>query len=96
MWRLTIGEGGNDPYIYSTNDFVGRQIWEFDAEASNPKERAEVEDACLNFYNHRFQVKPCSDLLWRMKVLVLDKLIRFFCAGALHRDHFKILPKDKY
>ena len=68
MWKLKIAEGGNDPNIYSTNEFVGRQIWEFDAEGGTVEERAEVEAASSNYYNRRFQVKPCSDLLWRMQV----------------------------
>lgn len=68
MWRLKIAEGGNSPYLYSTNDFVGRQIWEFDADAGTPEEREEVENARLQFWNNRHQVKPSSDLLWRMQV----------------------------
>ncbi|XP_061347228.1 beta-amyrin synthase-like [Gastrolobium bilobum] len=69
MWRLKIADGGNDPYIFSTNNFVGRQTWEFDPEAGSPKERAQVEAARLNFYNNRFRVKACSDLLWRFQFL---------------------------
>jgi len=53
MWRLKIAKGGEDPYIYSRNNFVGRQIWKFDPEAGSPHERAEVEQARLNFYNNR-------------------------------------------
>ncbi|KAM4102277.1 hypothetical protein ACB094_05G211900 [Castanea mollissima] len=68
MWKLKIAEGGNEPYIFSTNNFVGRQIWEFDPEAGSPEERAEVEEARLNFYKNRYQIKPSSDLLWRMQV----------------------------
>ena len=68
MWRLKIAEGGKDPYLFTTNNFVGRQTWEFDPEAGTPKERAEVEEACQNFYNNRFHVKPSSDLIWRMQV----------------------------
>jgi hypothetical protein len=68
MWRLKIAEGGKDPYIFSTNNFVGRQTWEFDPEAGTPEERAQVEEARQNFYNNRFHVKPSSDLLWRMQV----------------------------
>jgi beta-amyrin synthase len=68
MWKLKIADGGNDPYIFSTNNFVGRQIWEYDPEAGTPKERAQVEEARLNFYNNRFKVKSCGDLLWRFQV----------------------------
>ena len=69
MWRLKIADGGNDPYIFSTNNFVGRQIWEFDPEAGTPEERVAVEEARLNFSNNRRQVKPSSDVLWRMQVI---------------------------
>ncbi|PKI56913.1 hypothetical protein CRG98_022686 [Punica granatum] len=65
MWRLKIAEGGNSPYLYSTNNYVGRQIWEFDPEAGSPEEKAEIEAARLNFYNNRFKVRPSADLLWR-------------------------------
>ncbi|XP_048448037.1 beta-amyrin synthase-like isoform X3 [Pyrus x bretschneideri] len=69
MWKLKVADGGNAPYIYSTNNFVGRQIFEFDPEAGTTEERAEVEEARLHFYNNRYQVKPNSDLLWRMQFL---------------------------
>ncbi|KAL6335534.1 hypothetical protein AAG906_030662 [Vitis piasezkii] len=69
MWRLKVADGGNDPYIYTTNNFVGRQIWEFDPDYGTPEERAEVEAARENFWKNRFQVKPSSDLLWRMQLL---------------------------
>ncbi|OMO74284.1 Terpenoid cyclases/protein prenyltransferase alpha-alpha toroid [Corchorus olitorius] len=70
MWRLKVGEGNeNDPYIFSTNNFLGRQIWEFDPNAGTPEERAEVEEARENFYKNRFKVHPDSDLLWQMQFL---------------------------
>nr|AIK19223.1 triterpene synthase [Eugenia uniflora] len=69
MWRLKIAEGEDGPCLYSTNNYVGRQIWEFDPEAGTLEERAEVEAARRHFYDHRHQVKPCGDLLWRMQFL---------------------------
>ncbi|KAJ6702297.1 TERPENE CYCLASE/MUTASE FAMILY MEMBER [Salix koriyanagi] len=69
MWRLKIAEGGNDPYIYSTNNFLGRQTWEFDPDAGTLEERAEVEEARQNFWKNRNVVKPSSDLLWKFQFL---------------------------
>ncbi|KAF2290083.1 hypothetical protein GH714_001881 [Hevea brasiliensis] len=69
MWRLKIAAGGNDPYEYSTNNFLGRQIWEFDPDGGFPEERAEVEAARENFWKNRFQVRCSSDLLWQFQFL---------------------------
>jgi len=71
MWRLKIGDGGKNPYIFSTNNFVGRQIWEFDSEAGTDEERAQVEAARQDFYQNRFKLKACGDRLWRFQVLLL-------------------------
>lgn len=68
MWKLKIAKGGNDPYLYSTNNFVGRQTWEFDPNYGTPEERDEVEQARVDFWNHRHEVKTSSDVLWRMQV----------------------------
>ncbi|KAJ8760087.1 hypothetical protein K2173_010943 [Erythroxylum novogranatense] len=68
MWRLRIGEGGNNPYLFSTNNYVGRQIWEFDPNAGTPEERAEIEEARKIFHENRFNVKPSSALPWKFQV----------------------------
>ena len=70
MWRLKVGDGGNDPYIYSMNNFVGRQIWEFDPNAGTPEERVEVERLRQNFINKRHKENSflSADLLWRLQV----------------------------
>ncbi|KAF2294402.1 hypothetical protein GH714_010360 [Hevea brasiliensis] len=70
MWRLKTAEGGNDPYLYSTNNYVGRRIWKFDPDAGSLEERAQVEEFRQNFYKNRYQVKPSGDLLWRMQFIV--------------------------
>ncbi|KAF3617591.1 Beta-amyrin synthase [Capsicum annuum] len=69
MWKLKIAKGEDDPYLCSTNNYVGRQTWEFDPNAGTTKERAEIEEARELFWNNRYKVKPCSDLLWRMQFL---------------------------
>ncbi|KAK8546928.1 hypothetical protein V6N13_093966 [Hibiscus sabdariffa] len=74
MWRLKIGEGGNNPYLFSTNNFLGRQTWEFHPNAGTPEERAEVEEARINFYNNRFKVQASSDLLWQMQFIREKKM----------------------
>ncbi|KAG7603995.1 Terpenoid cyclases/protein prenyltransferase alpha-alpha toroid [Arabidopsis thaliana x Arabidopsis arenosa] len=70
MWRLRIGaKAGDDPHLCTTNNFLGRQIWEFDANAGSPAELSEVDQARQNFSNNRSQYKACADLLWRMQFL---------------------------
>ncbi|KAH0775180.1 hypothetical protein KY290_012317 [Solanum tuberosum] len=69
MWKLKIAKGQDDPYLYSTNNYVGRQTWEFDPNAGTIEEQAEIEKARQHFWNNRYKVKPNSDLLWRMQFL---------------------------
>ncbi|GMP83840.1 hypothetical protein CsSME_00037618 [Camellia sinensis var. sinensis] len=71
MWRLKVAEGGGpyEPYLYSTNNFVGRQIWEFDPNYGTPEERAEVEKARESFTLNRSRVKPSGDVLLRLQML---------------------------
>ncbi|KAK4269605.1 hypothetical protein QN277_022741 [Acacia crassicarpa] len=69
MWRLKVGEGEKDPYLFSTNNFTGRQVWEFHEDEGTPEELAEVEAARQDFYNNRFKLKPCGDRLWRFQFM---------------------------
>ncbi|KAG5025511.1 hypothetical protein JHK82_021410 [Glycine max] len=69
MWRLKIANGGKDPYIFSTNNFLGWEIWEFDPEACIEEEKAEVEAARENFYDNLFNFRACGDRLWWFQVI---------------------------
>ncbi|CAN1814934.1 Beta-amyrin synthase [Linum perenne] len=70
MWRLKIAEGGkNEEFLFTTNNFIGRQTWEFDYDAGTPEELEAVKEVQHQFYMNRFRVKPSSDLLWRMQFL---------------------------
>nr|AGS16975.1 dammarenediol synthase II [Panax vietnamensis] len=70
MWKLKVAQG-NDPYLYSTNNFVGRQYWEFLPEAGTPEEREEVEKARKDYVNNKklHGIHPCSDMLMRRQLI---------------------------
>ncbi|XP_010533174.1 PREDICTED: seco-amyrin synthase-like [Tarenaya hassleriana] len=70
MWRLRIGKGRDEgPYLFSTNGYVGRQVWEFDRDAGTAEELEEADRARRNFHDNRTRVKASADLLWRMQFL---------------------------
>ncbi|KAJ8768252.1 hypothetical protein K2173_021192 [Erythroxylum novogranatense] len=66
MWKLKIAEGVN-PWLRTTNDHVGRQVWEFDPKLGSPEELAQIENARRHFSANRFQQKHSSDLLMRFQ-----------------------------
>lgn len=69
MWKLRIGaKAAKDPHLSTTNNYLGRQIWEFDANAGSPEELSEVDQARQNFSDNKSQYKASGDLLWRMQV----------------------------
>ncbi|KAF2558226.1 hypothetical protein F2Q68_00017135 [Brassica cretica] len=69
MWRLRIGAAAKDDHhLFSTNNYVGRQTWEFDAEAGSPAEFAGMEQARRNFSLNRSRFKTSGDLLWRIQI----------------------------
>ncbi|XP_058113479.1 cycloartenol synthase-like isoform X2 [Magnolia sinica] len=69
MWKLKIAEGG--PGLKSINNYLGRQIWEFDPHLGTPEERIAVENAREDYRKNRFEMKHSSDLLMRMQVIGL-------------------------
>lgn len=76
MWKLKIAEG-NDPYLFTTNNFVGMQIWEFDMDAGTPDELQEVEDARKCYKNNRREgIHACGDLLMRNQVSLYSMKIK--------------------
>ncbi|KAJ6827087.1 cycloartenol synthase 2-like [Iris pallida] len=66
MWKLKISEGGG-PLMISTNNFVGRQAWEFDPALGTPEEREELDRARRAFTENRFRMKQSADIPMRMQ-----------------------------
>ncbi|RAL53709.1 hypothetical protein DM860_015437 [Cuscuta australis] len=66
MWKLRIAEG-KDGLLSTTNNFIGRQHWEFDPDAGTPEERAEVERLRAEFKRNRFTRQQSSDRLMRLQ-----------------------------
>ncbi|XP_019264151.1 PREDICTED: cycloartenol Synthase-like isoform X2 [Nicotiana attenuata] len=67
MWKLKIAEGGN-PWLRTTNNHVGRELWEFDPELGSPEDRAEIEKFREHFHKHRFEQKHSADLIMRYQL----------------------------
>ncbi|CAH8356151.1 unnamed protein product [Eruca vesicaria subsp. sativa] len=74
MWRLRIGaKAVDETHLFTTNNYTGRQTWEFDAGACSLEELAEVDEARRNFLVTRSRFKTSADLLWRMQFLRENK-----------------------
>ncbi|KAI8569245.1 hypothetical protein RHMOL_Rhmol02G0263500 [Rhododendron molle] len=67
MWKLKVAEG-QGPWLCSTNNFIGRQIWEFDSDAGTPEEREAVAKARDDYQKNRSRVHPSGDVLMRMQL----------------------------
>ncbi|XP_011009936.1 PREDICTED: beta-amyrin synthase-like isoform X3 [Populus euphratica] len=68
MWKLEVAEG-DGPWLFSTNKFVGRQIWRFEPNAWTPEEQAQVEMAREKFRLNRFYTKASGDVLKNFQLI---------------------------
>ncbi|KAI3888347.1 hypothetical protein MKX03_003099 [Papaver bracteatum] len=75
MWKLKVAssEGPYSEWLFSNNNFAGRQTWEFDPDAGTPEERAEVEKARKDYFDNRHRVTACGDVLLRLQLLKENK-----------------------
>nr|GMD09713.1 dammarenediol II synthase-like [Ipomoea batatas] len=69
MWKLKVAEGGG-PYMYTTNNYVGRQTWDYDANAGTTEEREALENSRREFRKNREKgSRACGDLIMRMQMI---------------------------
>ncbi|GFP95109.1 beta-amyrin synthase 1 [Phtheirospermum japonicum] len=103
MWRLKIAEGVDSTHLYSTNNYVGRQIWEFDPNYGTPELREEVEKARQEFWANRNlflheknfkqtipQVKVAAgeDITYETATTALRRAAHFFSALQASDGHW--------
>ena len=62
MWQfVSQGSSHGNPFLETTNDFVGRQYWEFDPSAGTPAEHAEVDRLRRAFAASRHEKRDSDD-----------------------------------
>ncbi|XP_065877297.1 beta-amyrin synthase-like [Euphorbia lathyris] len=69
MWKLEIGKGDDNPYLFSTNNFVGRQVWKFYENVGTPEELQLIQTARDNFTRNRFQFKASNDVFKNLQLI---------------------------
>nr|WQY91013.1 OSC4 [Euphorbia humifusa] len=61
MWKLEVADGSENPLLFSTNNFVGRQFWKFYPNLGTPQELHQIQAAREKFTRNRFEVKQSND-----------------------------------
>ncbi|KAI3974429.1 hypothetical protein MKX01_017922 [Papaver californicum] len=69
MWKLRVSsnQGPFSQWLFTTNNFAGRQTWEFDPVAGTLEDKAEVEKARQDYYENRYKVKTSGDVILRLQ-----------------------------
>ncbi|PKA65824.1 Cycloartenol synthase [Apostasia shenzhenica] len=67
MWKLKIAQGGS-PWLPTTNNHIGRQVWEFDSKLGTNEEIAAIEKAREAFWQNRFNMKHSADIPMRLQL----------------------------
>ncbi|KAI3801570.1 hypothetical protein L1987_29678 [Smallanthus sonchifolius] len=101
MWKLKMGEVGDEEWLTTTNNHVGRQHWEFDLDAGTEEERAHIDKIRTDFKMNQFKFKESADLLMRMQDQHTQKedlyyphpLVQDMVWGVLHNVAEPILTR---
>ncbi|KAG6779377.1 hypothetical protein POTOM_015757 [Populus tomentosa] len=81
---------GDGPWLFSTNKFVGRQIWRFEPNVWTPEEQAQVKMAREKFRLNRFS-KASSDVLKNFQMgLKLESRPLFFAVGLIKENQIDL------
>uniref|UniRef100_A0A7N0V7W6 Squalene cyclase N-terminal domain-containing protein n=2 Tax=Kalanchoe fedtschenkoi TaxID=63787 RepID=A0A7N0V7W6_KALFE len=66
MWKLKLSQG-QEPWLTSVNNHVGRQYWEYGSSLGTPEEIARVHEIRHEYHKNRFQSKHSSDRIMRLQ-----------------------------
>ncbi|WCJ39157.1 Lupeol synthase [Euphorbia peplus] len=70
MWKLEIGNDKDEnPFLFSTNNFMGRHVWRFHKDLGTPQELQQIQTAQQNFTANRFEVKASSDVFKNLQLI---------------------------
>jgi hypothetical protein len=83
MWRLTTCYNQeNNPFLTSTNEHQGRQVWVFDKEAGSDEDRREISSLREAFTANRLTQKHSSDELLRKQMRPKLKVQHNSCLSS--------------
>ncbi|WCJ39169.1 Lupeol synthase [Euphorbia peplus] len=95
MWKLEFGTNGDEnPYLFSTNNFVGRRFWRFYEDLGTPDELEQVRTLRENFTRNRFQVKASSDHLKNLQ-LIKENQVDLFNIPRVRIEEDEKITDDK-
>ncbi|RZC86675.1 hypothetical protein C5167_030028 [Papaver somniferum] len=85
MWKLKVSskEGPFSQWLSSTNNFAGRQIWEYDPDAGILEDRAEIDKARQLYFNNRLKIAQLQ-------------MVQFAMTGDAERDGVVLNQEDLY
>ncbi|KAL3371286.1 hypothetical protein AABB24_008027 [Solanum stoloniferum] len=91
MWKLKVAEGGS-PWLRTTNNHVGREVWEFEPDLGSPEDRAEIEKFREHFTKHRLEQKHSADLLMRYQLSKENQGISILPQVKIHDN--EVITED--
>ncbi|XP_065878399.1 beta-amyrin synthase-like [Euphorbia lathyris] len=94
MWKLEVATGNEDPLLFSTNNFLGRQVWDFHPNLGTADQLQQIQTARDNYTRNRFQVKASSDVFKNLQ-LIKENQIDLFSIAAVRLEENEEITDNK-